>query len=49
MIVNRFNRDITIDYFEENEVTETNTYKHPEIVQSFLFDHVTFELEQIFK
>ncbi len=37
MIVNRFNRDITIDYFEENEVTETNTY------------HVTFELEQIFK
>lgn len=48
-IVNPFNRDVTIYYFEKNEVSETNTFKYPETAKSFLFENVTVELEKIFK
>ncbi|MCJ7840259.1 type II toxin-antitoxin system Phd/YefM family antitoxin [Lederbergia sp. NSJ-179] len=48
-IVNPFNRDVTIYYFEKNEVSEISTFKYPETAKSFLFENVTVELEKIFK
>lgn len=48
-IVNPFNRDVTIYFFEKSEVSATNTFKYSDTEKSFLFENVTIELEKIFK
>lgn len=48
-IVNPFNKEVIIYSFENNEVNNTITYKHPETAQSFLFEGLSVELKRVFK
>lgn len=47
-IVNPFNKEVIIYEFENYEVKNAMTFKHPETAQSFLFEGLSVELEFIF-
>ena len=47
-IVNPFSKEITLFYFEENEIKENRTYRIGEKVVSFLFKELMVDTERVF-
>lgn len=48
-IVNPINREVTVYLFEDKNISSNITYRKPEIVQSYIFEGLSAELNRIFK
>jgi prevent-host-death family protein len=48
-IVNPINREVIVYLFEDKNISSNITYRKPEIVQSFIFEGLSAELDRIFK
>lgn len=48
-IVNPFNKEVAVYYFEEQNIFASSTYKKPETICSFFFEELQVSLDQIFK
>lgn len=47
-IVNPLSKEVTLFYFEENEIKENKTYRMGEVVSSFIFEDLVIETKGIF-
>ncbi|MCL5070152.1 MAG: Uma2 family endonuclease, partial [Actinobacteria bacterium] len=48
-IVNPINKEITIYLFEQNDISQSKTYKNKETAVSFIFDGLKIKLRDVFK
>jgi len=48
-IVNPLNREVTVYLFEDQDISNSITYRKSETVQSFIFPGLSAELDRIFK
>jgi len=48
-LVNPLNREVTVYLFADREISNNTTYRKPEIVQSYIFEGLSAELDRIFK
>ncbi|MDD3024822.1 MAG: type II toxin-antitoxin system prevent-host-death family antitoxin [Syntrophomonadaceae bacterium] len=48
-IVNPLNKEVSVYLFEDGNISNSITYKKPEIIQSFIFDGLSAELDRILK
>ncbi|WP_442598604.1 type II toxin-antitoxin system prevent-host-death family antitoxin [Neobacillus sp. D3-1R] len=48
-IVNPFNKEVTVYLFEEKNIKNNTTFKHNEVVQSFIFEGLGAEIKRIFR